>query len=92
MKNFLRYVRGPIPLAICLAVTCGCQMLTYTGANGEHFSRTAFASATSISSLAIETDTNGVRRVQMQGYQNDASQALGVVTDAAVRAALQTPK
>ena len=35
-----------------------------------------------------EADTNGVRRVDLHGYQNDSSQALGAVTEAAVRAAL----
>jgi hypothetical protein len=40
----------------------------------------------------VEADTNGVRRVQMRGYQNDTSQALGTVTEAAVRAAIQGVK
>jgi hypothetical protein len=67
----------------------GCQVLSYTGPNGEHFSRTALATTTSIASLSVETGTNGIRRVEMQGYQNDSVQALGIVTEAAVRAALQ---
>ena len=71
-------------------VATGCQVLTYRSPNGERFSRSSFASKTSIASLTLETETNGVRRVQLQGYQNDAAtQALGIVTEAAVRAALQ---
>jgi hypothetical protein len=71
-------------------LACGCQVLSYTNPNGEHFSRTSLGSTTSIASLAIETDTNGLRRVQLQGYQNDPSQALSTVTEAAVRAALKS--
>ena len=90
MKKHLQF---PITsLVVAAGVVCGCQRLTYNGPNGERFSRTSFGSTISISSLAVETDTNGVRRVQMQGYQNDPAQALGTVTEAAVRAALQTPK
>jgi hypothetical protein len=93
MKKLNRYFKHPILLAASLTVTtCGCQVLTYTGPNGERFSRSSIGSTTSIASLSIETGTNGVRRVRMQGYQNDPSQALGIVTEAAVRAALQTSR
>ena len=64
-------------------------MLTYQGPNGERLTRCALGSTTAISSLAVQTDTNGLRRVDMQGYSNDSNQALGTVTEAAVRAALQ---
>ena len=77
-------------LLAALPVLCtACQVLTYSGPNGERFSRSTFATTTTISSLAVETDTNGVRRVQLEGYQNNATQALGIVTEAAVRAALR---
>ncbi len=72
-------------LATCL---CGCQSLTYTSPSGERFSRTSLGTATAISALTVESDTNGVRRVELRGYQNEASQALGTVTEAAIRAAL----
>ncbi len=79
--------------AVALAVSAaGCQVLTYTSPSGEHFSRRSFATTTSVASLAIEAGTNGIRRVSLQGYQNDSTQALGAVTEAAVRAALQAPK
>ena len=77
---------------MCIAsalLATGCQVLTYTGSNGEHFSRSSFCAKTSIASLTLESQTNGLRRVQLQGYQNDPTQALGIVTEAAVRAALQ---
>ena len=75
--------------AVLGLVATGCQVLTYSGPNGERFSRSSFASQTAIASLTLEAETNGVRRVQLQGYQNDPTQALGIVTEAAVRAALQ---
>jgi hypothetical protein len=75
--------------AVLGLVATGCQVLTYSGPNGERFSRSSFASKTTIASLTLEAETNGVRRVQLQGYQNDPTQALGIVTEAAVRAALQ---
>ena len=74
------------------ALACGCQVLTYTGPNGEKFSRRLFGTTTAIASLSVEADTNGVRRVELRGYTNDATQALGTVTEAAVRAAMQGAK
>jgi len=56
--------------------------------SGERFSRFCFGSKTAIASLSVEAGTNGVRRVELQGYQSDANQALGTVTEAAVRAAV----
>jgi hypothetical protein len=86
-------ILAALPLFAGIALICtGCQVLTYTGPNGEHFSRGAFGADIALSELAVETDTNGLRRVRLQGYQNNSSQILGVVTEAAVRAALQAPK
>jgi len=70
----------------------GCQVLTYTSPTGEQFARTALGTTTSLSSLTVETGTNGLRRVEMHGYQNDAAQALSAVTAAAVSAAVQSAK
>ncbi len=67
-------------------------MVSYTSPTGERFMRSSLGANTSIASLAVEADTNGVRRVEMRGYQNDASQALGTVTEAAVKAAVQAIK
>src|SRR5262249_21587430 len=58
----------------------GCQVLTYTGPNGEHFQRSSFAANVSIASLSIEADTNQLKRLELRGYQIDSTQALGVVT------------
>ena len=69
-------------------LAAGCQVLTYTGPNGEHFSRTSLGATTTLASLSVEADTNGLRRVELRGYTNDTAQALGTVTEAAVRAAL----
>jgi len=71
---------------------CGCQVLSYTSPTGERFTRSSFAAATSISSLSVESTTNGIHRVELRGYTNDSSQALGAVTEAAVRAAIQGAK
>ena len=59
---------------------------------GERFSRSSLGANTAIQSLAFEAGTNGVRRVELRGYSNDGSQALGAVTEAAVRAAVQSAK
>jgi len=79
-------------LAALALVVSGCQVLTYQGPNGERFTRRSLGASTSIASLVVAADTNGVRRVELQGYQNDTSQALGTVTEAAVRAALRGAK
>jgi hypothetical protein len=79
-------------LALLAFAACGCQVLTYRSPTGERFSRSSIGANTSVASLSVESDTNGVRRVQMQGYQNDASLALGAVTAAAVSAAIQRVK
>ncbi len=86
------HLRVPSPatflLPLLLFALSGCSMLTYTSPGGEHFSRCSFGSKTAIASLSVEAGTNGVRRVELQGYQNDANQALSTVTEAAVRAAV----
>jgi hypothetical protein len=77
---------------LTLLFASGCTVLTYTAPTGEHFTRGSIGANTSISSLAIEAGTNGVRRVELRGYQQDGSQALGVVTEAAVKAAIESAK
>jgi hypothetical protein len=74
---------------LCL---CGCQVLTYTSPTGERFTRSSLGANTSIHSLSVESTTNGVRKVHLNGYEQDQTQALGAVTDAAVRAAIQAAK
>ena len=83
---------GCMALAGGLMVLCGCHVLTYTGPNGERFARASFGTTIAINSLTLEGDTNGLRRVELKGYQNDSTQALGTVTEAVVRAALSAPK
>ena len=77
---------------LSLAVLTGCQVLTYTSPIGERFTRFSLGANTSLHSLSVESSTNGVRKVHLNGYQNDSSQALGAVTDAAVKAAIQAAK
>ena len=72
----------------CLLLVTGCQVLTYHSPTGERFSRSSIGANTSIASLSVDSDTNGLRSVKLQGYQNDGTQALGTVTDAAVKAAI----
>ena len=79
-------------ITLLLLVACGCQVLTYRGPGGETFTRSSLGANTTISSLTVETDTNGLRRVELRGYQNDNTQALGTVTEAAVKAAIQSAK
>jgi hypothetical protein len=80
-----------LTLLAALAAT-GCTVLSYRAPTGERFTRSSLGANTSVSSLTVEAATNGVRRVELHGYQNDSSQALGTVTEAAVRAALQGAK
>jgi hypothetical protein len=67
-------------------------VLTYSSPSGERFTRSSFGANTSIHSLSVESGTNGVRKVTLRGYQNNSTEALGAVTEAAVKAALQTAK
>jgi hypothetical protein len=78
-------------LAISAVVT-GCQVLAYRGPNGERFVRSSLGANTSVSSLTVETGTNGLRRIELQGYQNESTQALSSVTSAAVSAAIKSAK
>jgi len=87
MKRCCCLLIGLAPLLLC-----GCQLLTYTSPTGERLSRRVIGTSTSLSSLSLEADTNGVRRVELQGYRNEATQALATVTEAAVRAALTPPR
>jgi hypothetical protein len=85
------------PLSSILAASLtllltGCTVLSYTGPNGERFSRSSLGATTSIASLCLESSSNGVRRVELRGYQSESAQALGAVTEAAVRAAIQGAK
>ena len=66
----------------------GCQVLTYSSPTGERFTRSSLGANTSLQSLAFEATTNGLRRVDLRGYSTDNTQALGAVTDAAVKAAI----
>jgi hypothetical protein len=89
MKRQIRYLsRAGLGLVAAAALGCGCTVVTYHGPSGERFTRAALGSTTAISSLAIESGTNGLRRVELRGYTNDSNQALGAVTEAAVRAAI----
>ena len=75
-----------------LLLATGCQVLTYQAPTGERFTRSSLGSTTSLNSLSVVTETNGLRRVELRGYKNDSSQALGIMTESAVRAAIQAAK
>jgi len=93
MKKFIRPIqRFNILTLLTIALAPGCTVLSYTSPTGERFTRGSLGANTSISSLAIEAGTNGVRRVTLRGYQNDSSQALSTVTEAAVKAAIESAK
>jgi hypothetical protein len=82
------FAGGTALLTVCSA----CQVLTYHSPTGERFTRSSLGANTAISSLTVEASTNGFRRVKLQGYTNDSTQALGIVTEAAVKAAMQSVK
>ena len=83
-------VKNPLPrfpwllLPLCSLLLCRCPMMTNRAPTGERFTRTNLGTTTSIASLAVES-TNGVRKVELGGYQNDCTKALGAVTDAALK-------
>ena len=81
-----------IQLILAATFGSGCQLLSYAGPSGERLSRLSLGLNTSISSLSVETGSNGLQRVELRGYQNDSTQALGTVTEAAVRSAIQSAK
>ena len=89
MKRFNSFLLTLPALAL---LASGCQVLTYTSPTGDRFTRGSLGANTSIQSLVLEASTNGVRRVELRGLQNDSSQSLGAVTEAAVRAAIQSAK
>lgn len=86
-----RVTVGLLLLGLSLGIS-GCTVLSYTSATGERFSRGSFGANTSIASLSVATGTNGLRQIELRGYQHDSTQALSIVTEAAVRAALQGAK
>ncbi len=81
-----------LPVLGLLSAAAGCTSLSYTSPDGEHFSRRSLGSKTTISALTVEAATNGLRRVELRGYMNDSTQALGTITEAAVRAGIQSVK
>jgi len=76
--------------AAAIVLCAGCTVVSYTGPGGERFSRQSFGTASAIGALQVETGTNGVRRIELKGYRSDSADAVGAVTEAAVRAALGT--
>jgi hypothetical protein len=78
--------------AVVAVLLCGCTVLSYTSPTGERFTRGSFGANTSIQSVALEAGTNGARRIELRGYQTDQTQALGAITEAAIKAAVQSAK
>src|SRR3954469_13904066 len=87
--SWLKILGGFSLIPLCL---CGCQVLTYSAPTGERFSRSSFGANSSIHSLSVESSTNGIRKVHLNGYENNPPEALGGVTDPADKAAIQAAK
>ena len=79
-------------VTILTSLLTGCTILSYKSPTGEHFTRTSLGGKTSISHLTVESKTNGVHKVDLRGYKDDTTEALGTITDAAVRAAITAAK
>jgi len=92
LTDLTRLTYLTLAAALIASLATGCTVLSYTSPTGEYFTRGSLGANASISSLAIEAGTNGVRRVELRGYQNDSSQALSAVTEAAVKAAIESAK
>ncbi len=73
-------------------LSSGCALMRYHGPDGESFNRVAIGTRTGLSSLLVQTGTNGTRTVELRGYNTDSLSALGAVTEAAVRAAVTGTK
>jgi hypothetical protein len=78
----------------CLSLLAGsgCAVMRYSGPEGESFSRVALGTRTGLSSLVVQTGTNGIRTIELRGYNTDSLSALGAVTEAAVRAVVTGTK
>jgi hypothetical protein len=61
-------------LALCVT---GCTILSYQSPTGEHFTRSSLGSKTSIAHLTFEANTNGVRKLQLKGYDTRFGPILG---------------
>ena len=85
-----------VPNILCVAavlfVTAGCSTVRYTSPSGEKFARTSFGGKTAVNFLSVERQTNGAAKIVLKGYGQDQVEALGVVTDAAVSAAIKSVK
>lgn len=79
-----------VALAAAGLLPAGCTVMQYRGAGGERFARVSLGAKTALNSLSVEASTNGLRRLEIRGYQNDSTQALQAVTEAAVRTALES--
>ncbi len=77
-----------VSVAVAALLCAGCTVVRYDGPGGERFSRSAIGTASALTALEVETGTNGVRRISLRGYHSDSANALGTVTEAAVRAAM----
>jgi len=75
-----------------LMTMTGCSVLTYSSPTGERFTRSSLGTSAAIQSLAVDADTNGIRHVELKGYTNNQSDALSAVTQAAIKAALDSAK
>jgi hypothetical protein len=53
-------------VALAALVLTGCQVLTYTGPTGEKFMRGSVGAKTAIASLSVDSDTNGVRHLELK--------------------------
>jgi hypothetical protein len=69
---------------IVLFICTGCTSVKY----GEA-SYTSFLNRKSISELEITVTESGAKKIRLKGYTNDQVEALGIVTQAAVSAAMK---
>jgi hypothetical protein len=65
-------------IAVCML--CGCSTISYTDGHTT-ISRSSVGNKLSISKLMIEKDTNGVTKVNMEGYANDQVEGLRAVAE-----------
>jgi uncharacterized protein YceK len=80
-----------ICLMLCIMLSCsGCTVTKWTNGN-ESFSRTSFGITSTAQKISVSV-TPTTRTLTVTGYQNNGTESLGAVTEAAVTAAIKSAR
>lgn len=79
-----------LAIGVLMFAGCGCTVTKWTNGS-ESFSRTSFGVTSTAQKISVSV-TPTTRTLTVTGYQNNGTEALGVVTEAAVSAAIKSAK